>query len=119
MSNAFDLKCLDCNAYAGFDWNHGGDELAPVLAQRKAFEGVAVVLDSLGWRFTDIGVDGALVKAARFVGAHGGHRIVVMDEYGAIWERCAKRVEFGCGHSHYCRRRPLHEGVCSLDEDKS
>lgn len=120
MSNGFDLHCLDCKAYAGFDWNWGGDSLRPVLERRKEFEGVAVLLDTLDWRFTDVGVDGsALIKAARFVGAHGGHRVVVMDEYGAIWERCSKRVEFGCGHTHYCRRKPEHVGACSLDEDKS
>lgn len=115
MSCSYDIHCLDCKSSVGLDWNHAGNELARALTLKQGFKDFLVLLDALStdgcWRLAD-SADGAMQKVGRFFNDHDGHQIVVKDEYGKIFNACAKEIQFGCGHHHYCGREPNHDGEC-------
>ncbi len=122
MSCSYDLWCADCKTYVGLDWNHEGALIAEVLEQRPHLEAIGRMLNqeeqvptSGIWRLSDSS-GSPLVRVAKFVAAHEGHRLVSRDEYGRDWLTCGADIPCDCGIRRRCRLPDKHEGKHSYRE---
>ncbi len=114
MSNHWDLRCLDCDVDAGLSWNHGErqlNELVPLLAAIAAAKPAMDLLDCEVVNSTYLDFSGAPSCVAAFAAHHAGHRVVPVDEYGALSGECGRSYQCGCcGLRPKCHLPPDHAG---------
>ena len=118
MSCNYELTCLDCaGARTGMSLNHGGEALAVLLKNSAGAEALLVLIDIPEiWPLT-VALDlGSFGEAIRFIGRHKGHRVMVIDQYGRLWDRCGKDIDCPCGARSYCARPEGHRDACSKRE---
>lgn len=88
MSNHWDLRCLSCAAFAGFDMNHGRDMLQTAWEHREAIAALAPLAES--GALTDIhigypmGGGGGGLQFIVFCVDHKDHDVRTVDEYGTV-----------------------------------
>ena len=118
MSTNYDLYCVDCEAYCGFTWNHGNEELAAIWKVQEQFLAFhyAMILAGID---TEVIFHHSLSQYgfATFARQHGHHNVKPKDEYGRFDDQCHGRTKCGhCGSSHHCTLKLNHEGECKAND---
>lgn len=124
MSNHWDVKCLDCQAYLGIEnANHGVDYMRDLVAHASQLAVVGKALGTINKMTGHVHIDARLTinDVYKFnVGwfaEHGSHHLRPVDETGHLDNQCAKVVECKCcGVRNWCRRDVGHAGQCSVEE---
>lgn len=106
-----------CNVTTDLDLNHGGWALQNALSHRTDLEAfgrtlVAISKGRDGWYFDESSTS-RITSLARWLAAHEGHQLRVIDEYGRLWDACSKDVICACGARSYCSLKPGHTGACA------
>ena len=105
MSNDWRIHCNDCDEHAGFEINHGSEELARLLARRNELAAVGHVEGLV------IEVWGSNYPLPAWFKRHEGHKIVVRSEYGYDFEDCAQYASCSCCKARFvCRLPKGHDG---------
>lgn len=125
MSNYYDLKCLDCNAYGPYDnANRAHRELLMVMKLRPELEvlGLADKRAREGYEgYLGIEYEDSVPRVAVFLAQHIGHVVVVKSQYwNDAYFGCDKQVDGQYvrepgprENTRDCRLDGRHEGPCS------
>ncbi len=88
MSCSWDLRCLSCEVWAGFDENHGQEMLAVAWEHREAIAALVPLSNSDALTEFRIGYSGdGGWYFINFCAAHKDHDVRTVDEYGRVSPR--------------------------------
>ncbi len=108
MSTDWNVHCVDCNVTHTFnDANHQDQLMAMLCKHSAAIAGLADLLRETPdvefktyWGAID----------ADWFRKHLGHKLVPIDEYGALLDQCAEYVDCECGSHRRCTLKLAHDG---------
>lgn len=109
MSTNWYVHCLDCQDTHRFDGaNHLDEEMATLCKHADAIAAIAPLIDEAGISI-DLRTSVGNINPDWFV-RHKRHKLIPINEYGAVLGQCATRVDCGCGSRQRCTLNAGHDG---------
>jgi hypothetical protein len=111
MSCDWNIRCLDCKDTHRFDdANHRDDLMSVLIKHAGAIADLAPLLREAN-AITDIAIRTSYgsVDVKWFV-THRGHRMMPVDEYGALLDQCPEYIRCECGSNQRCQLKISHDG---------
>jgi len=107
MSCDWDIRCVDCATTLHFsDANHQDELMWALIKHRDAIAALAPLLVDAD---VELSSHYGRIDPVWFL-AHAGHRLVPIDEYGALATACCEYVTCSCGSRRRCTLDLGHAG---------
>lgn len=114
MSEDWNIHCLDCESTHTFDdANHRDAEMAELCKHASAIAAIAPTISALDCLGMELRTRFGRINTSWF-SEHAGHRLVPINEYGALLGQCPEYVECTCGSHQRCTLAADHDGVHEL-----
>ena len=110
MSTDWYVHCLDCKQTHSFTESNHLDRTMAALCEHAAAIAALQPLFKMGFDI-ELNIPGTYtVIDVDWFAEHAGHRLVPINEYGALLDQCVEYVRCSCGNARRCERERGHDG---------